>query len=56
MDFVGRHIFEVRIESAAPSQLKDVEAWRCEKCAKQYVDTGDGSLHETEQLPSGSLP
>lgn len=55
MDFVGRYILDVRLESAAPSHLKDFEAWRCEKCAKQYVDPGDGHPHETEQLPSGSL-
>jgi len=28
MDFVGRYILDVRLESAAPSHLKDFEAWR----------------------------
>src|SRR3990172_6062044 len=30
MDFVARYILDVRLESAAPSHLKDFEAWRCE--------------------------
>jgi len=44
MDFVGRYILDVRLESAAPSHLKDFEAWRCEKCGNLFVDPGDGKL------------
>jgi hypothetical protein len=55
MDFVGRYILDVRLESAAPSHLKDFEAWRCEKCAKSFVDIGDGETRETEQLPKEGL-
>ncbi|MGA2461410.1 MAG: hypothetical protein ABSF82_08320 [Candidatus Bathyarchaeia archaeon] len=56
MNFMGRYIVEVRLESAAPSHLKDYEAWSCEKCEKLYVDPGDGQPHETESLPKGALP
>jgi hypothetical protein len=56
MDFVGRYILDVRLESAAPSHLKDFEAWRCEKCEKFFVDPGDGKPHETENLPKDGLP
>jgi hypothetical protein len=56
MDFVDRFIIDVRLESAAPSHLRDLEAWRCEKCGKLFVDPGDGHPHETERLPSGALP
>lgn len=56
MDFVGRYIHEVRLESAAPSHLKDFEAWRCDKCGKLFVDAGDGQAHETERLPPDVLP
>ena len=55
MDFVGRYILDVRIESAAPSSLQAFEAWQGEVCVKMYVDLGDGKLHETEQLPRGTL-
>jgi hypothetical protein len=55
MDFVGRYILDVRLESAPPSHLKDFEAWPCEKCGKLYVDSGDGRSHEAEQLPNGAL-
>jgi len=55
MDFVGRYILDVRIESAAPSHLQDFEAWRCENCSKMYVDPGDGKPHEVDQLPRGIL-
>ncbi len=47
---------EVRLESAAPSHLKDFEGWRCEKCGKLFIDAGDGVAHETDQLPKGALP
>jgi len=53
MDFEGRFILDVRLESAAPSHLKDFEAWRCERCGKLFVDSGDGHLHETDHLPKG---
>jgi len=56
MDFLGRFILDVRLESAAPSHLKDFEAWRCEKCGKMFVDPGDGLPHETETLPKWALP
>jgi len=56
MDFVGRYILDVRLESAAPSHLKDFEAWQCEKCGKLFVDAGDGKVHETEHLPKDALP
>jgi len=56
MDFVGRYILDVRLESAAPSRLKDFEAWRCEKCEKLFVDPGDGKPRETENLPKDALP
>ena len=56
MDFVGRYILDVRLESAAPSHLKDFEAWRCEKCGKFFVDPGDGRPHETERLSEDALP
>ena len=55
MDFMGRYILDVRLESAAPSHLKDFEAWRCEKCGKLFVDSGDGRPLETETLPEGAL-
>lgn len=55
MDFVGRYILDVSTESAAPSQLRDFEVWECEKCAKTYVDLGDGKPHEMEQLPRDTL-
>ena len=55
MDFMGRYILDVRLESAAPSHLKDFEAWRCEKCGKLFVDPGDGRCYETETLPEGGL-
>jgi len=55
MDFVGRYILDVRLESAAPSSLQAFEVWRCEKCVKMFVDSGDGKLRETEQLPRGAL-
>jgi hypothetical protein len=52
MDFEGRFILDFRLESAAPSHLKDFEAWRCERCGKLFVDSG-GKLHETDRLPEG---
>lgn len=55
MDFLGRYILDVRLESAAPSHLKDFEAWRCEKCGKMFVDSGDGVPRVTERLPEGAL-
>lgn len=55
MDFVGRYILDVRFESAAPSHLKDFEAWRCEKCGRLFVDPGDGRPYETQTLPEGGL-
>ena len=55
MDFIASYILEVRLESAAPSHLKDFEAWRCEKCGKLFVDPGDGQPHETKSLPKGAL-
>jgi hypothetical protein len=55
MDFMGRYVLDVRIESAAPAQLQDFEAWRCEKCSKTYVDAGDGRPHEVEHVPEGIL-
>jgi len=55
MDFVGRYILDVRIESAAPSSLQAFEVWRCEKCDKMYVDPGDGKPRETDKLPTGVL-
>jgi uncharacterized protein with PIN domain len=55
MDFVDRYILEVRPESAAPSHLRDLEAWRCEKCGRLFVDPGDGQPHETKTLPERSL-
>jgi hypothetical protein len=56
MDFVGRYLMDVRLESAAPGHVKDFEAWRCEKCSKLFVDPGDGKPHETERLPTDALP
>jgi uncharacterized protein with PIN domain len=56
MDFVGRYLMDVRLESAAPGHVKDFEVWRCEKCAKLFVDPGDGKLRETERLPRDTLP
>lgn len=55
MDFVGRYILDVSVESAAPSHLQDFEVWQCEKCAKTYVDPGDGRPHEVEGMPRGVL-
>jgi len=55
MDFIGRYIFDVQLESAAPSQLNDLEAWRCENCGRLFVDLGDGRPHETKTLPKGGL-
>jgi len=55
MDFIRRLILDLRLESAAPSHLKDFEAWRCEKCGKLYVDFGDGRPHEVDKLPEGAL-
>jgi phage FluMu protein Com len=56
MDFVGRYLMDVRLESAAPGHVKDFEVWRCEKCVKLFVDPGDGKLRETERLPRDTLP
>ena len=56
MDFVGRYLMDVRVESAAPGHVKDFEAWRCERCGKLFVDPGDGKPHETERLPKDTLP
>jgi len=56
MDFVGRYILDVRIESAAPAHLKDYEAWRCDKCGKLFIDPGDGRPYESERLPPDPLP
>jgi len=56
MDFVDRYILDVRLESAAPSHLTDFEAWRCGKCGRLFVDSGDGHPHEIERLPKDSLP
>jgi len=55
MDFVGRYLMDVRLESAAPGHVKDFEAWRCEKCSKLFVDPGDGKPHETDRLPRDTL-
>jgi len=55
MDFAGRYILDVSVESAAPSHLQDFEVWQCEKCAKTYVDPGDGTPHEVEGMPRGVL-
>jgi len=55
MDFLGGYILDVRLESAAPSHLKDFEAWRCEKYGKLFVDPSDGQPHEAEHLPQGDL-
>jgi hypothetical protein len=55
MNLVGRYILNVRLESTVPSHLRDLETWRCEKCAKSFVDIGDGETRETEQLPKEGL-
>ncbi|HXZ91091.1 MAG TPA: hypothetical protein VEG61_08510 [Candidatus Dormibacteraeota bacterium] len=56
MDFVGRYLMDVRLESAAPGHVKDFEAWRCDRCGKLFVDRGDGQPHETDGLPKDTLP
>ncbi len=55
MNFVGRYILDVSLESAAPSHLKDFEAWQCDGCGKLFVDSGDGRPREAEHLPKGVL-
>jgi hypothetical protein len=56
MDFMDGYILDVRIESAATSHLKALEVWRCEKCRRFFVDSGDGEPRETDGLPTGALP
>ncbi len=46
MDFVGRYIFGVSLESAAPVHLRDYELWRCELCHVAFAESGIGEVLE----------
>lgn len=52
MDFLGRYVVGMRLESAAPTHLTDLEVWRCESCGTNFGQSGSGELTE---LPEDML-
>ena len=55
MDFVGRYIFGVSLESAAPVHLRDYELWRCEPCRVAFAESGIGEILEVSYEDAENL-
>ncbi len=51
MDFQGRYVVRMALESAAPVHLTDLEVWRCDSCGKNFGEAGGGEMFE---LPEDS--